>query len=293
MLIAAAILRPYKELSMNLTVIFNEAMIAIIIGFSGVFMVKDMHNDTALKLGWVWVALASFTMAVNWVVIISMQIFSIFKKHKLSAEVKLSQKTTADHLPRHKTVDMSPDRKEVSQNGLSSSRYHSPPDKTIENCHGESNMFSPTQATKQWNTKEGNDSAIQNHYDNEVVENFKSSAPTTLQSNKKKRRKVSDIEDTPVGFASHFNIESNNSPPTRVLTSNAEDSIQQSGDNDFNISVQLMGEAEYPETPVAQNQRPPASRKGSDGTLSYTSSVRNFSNYGSNKNILRRSDLSQ
>lgn len=82
MLAITSILRPYRMFSMNFMAIFNEVMITIIMGFSGVFTVKDMNNDKALNFGWVWIALATFTILVNWVIWIGIQIYNIRNRKK-------------------------------------------------------------------------------------------------------------------------------------------------------------------------------------------------------------------
>jgi hypothetical protein len=291
MVITAGILRPYKDLSMNLTAIFNEVMITVLIGFSGVFMVKDMHNDTALELGWVWVGIASFTIVVNWVVLITMQIYNIWqKRQKIKADETAKQKTTAEHVPKRKVIDMAQDSKEMSQYEINSYRSEYSPEKTIEKHKSESHMFSPTQDTKQWRdqTDKHGDLMIDNHYDDQIYEEEKVTHTVTTQS--KKRRKVSNLDDEYCAFGFSPTIPTY-STPNRVLSSHTSDGVQQSGDKELSISVQLNGEAEYPETPSMSPDKPRGSRKGSDDVISYSSSVRQFTGYGSNKNILRVKDL--
>lgn len=80
MTVICAVMRPYKLASMNFMAIFNEVMITVIMAYSGVFLQKDMNNDLAVDLGWIWIALASFTIVFNWVVWIGIQIWSKFKR---------------------------------------------------------------------------------------------------------------------------------------------------------------------------------------------------------------------
>lgn len=76
MTVICAVMRPYKLASMNFMAIFNEVMITVIMAYSGVFLQKDMNNDLAVDLGWIWIALASFTIVFNWIVWIGIQIWS-------------------------------------------------------------------------------------------------------------------------------------------------------------------------------------------------------------------------
>ena len=90
-LIIVIILRPFKKTTENLKLIFNEVMITVIMAFSGVFLERDMNNETALTLGWVWIGLCTFTIVVNWVFLLIPMISGVTKMLKTSVEVNQDQ----------------------------------------------------------------------------------------------------------------------------------------------------------------------------------------------------------
>ena len=75
------------------------------------------------------------------------------------------------------------------------------------------------------------------------------------------------------------------------MRSNVSDEIQ-SGDNEFSISVQLMNDVDEPKT-ADKPEKFSKMRKVSDDIVSYSTSVREFTGYNSNKNILRVRDLNE
>lgn len=102
-LAVVVILRPYEMRSQNFVLIFNEMMITILMGVSGVFTKKDMHNDTALNWGWVWIAIATFTIVANWAIWIVLFVKSILDK-------KLKKKVAADE-PKQKDISKNEKRR--------------------------------------------------------------------------------------------------------------------------------------------------------------------------------------
>jgi hypothetical protein len=283
MLTAAVILRPYEDFVMNMTAIFNEVMITVIMSFSGTFMIKDMHNDTALNLGWVWIALASFTIIANWVIVLSM-----FRRKKIQVDEPVKKATTVAADPKA-PEPKSNDDSSFDHNFDDTDRNPDTPgscmvkynDKTYESPEATNKtMASPV--------KKNGEQVIENHYNDYVGEDEKQHPQT---EKKHKRRKISSIDDeyAPFGYTPTRHTYAS---PNRVMSPNVSDDVQ-SGNNESGFSVQLMGETEYPETAPSKQDRSSSLRKPSDDIISYSSSVREFPDFNSNKNILRVRNMSQ
>jgi large-conductance mechanosensitive channel len=298
MLAICIVLRPYKLRAMNLTAIFNELMITVIMSFSGVFLQTDMDNDVALQLGWVWIALANFTIIANWLLWIGIQIYEVIqrKKAKIAAEEKksISKKVKVGEGNNNKNDpdphDFGGPDNEASQNVKFVSKSQ---EKVIDfAADSHYTMMSPFNNTSTPATLD-----IYNHYDcglieEEKVPNDDQGYQSTAQKYRNRKRKLSDSEgydygydnDLPVPFGYSPTKETSASPlPNKALSNDASDELTSQDSNRFSIT-----EVIYPTTKPS----------GSSKFIEELSEVSSNNNHGllgttgmSTMNILRVQDL--
>lgn len=186
---------------MNLMAIFNEFMITVIMAFSGVFMMKDLGNDTALNLGWVWVALACFTIAANWVLWFIVQIIQIRQKRlKIKAdEVSVKKATTFGNDEAKKDDENQNHSSRYDDNFDDENNNQQPP--SPEKCkvkYNDKSYSSPetTDKTMMSPNKKNSTMGLENHYDDSVEVEIHVPIEEQKSGQKKKhRRRVSNLQD--------------------------------------------------------------------------------------------------
>jgi hypothetical protein len=200
MLIIVIILHPYEIKWMNYTLVFNEVMITIIMGISGIFVKKDLNNDTALKWGWVWIALATLTIVCNWVMYIWIQIVISRQEKK--------KKISSDEAKRKENANNSKDKSHQSGNFNEDPHDFDDPNngvpKTInfnrvDQYDSQNTMISPSKK----NGKDEGILKITNVYEDELHEEEKVSHMNTLSPYDKynNMRKTSRDIDEEFGYA--------------------------------------------------------------------------------------------
>lgn len=288
MLAITSILRPYKMWQMNAMAIFNEVMITVLMGFSGVFTVKSMNNDKALSLGWVWIALATATILVNWVVWIALQIFSIRKK-----KVKVGS-------DEEKNVQEPKKDKSIGENKDDSHDFEEDPNaqskkvKFVENSYEspetkiQQTMMSPIKKSSEMNIL-----GIENQYcdeEEEKVKDYDYEEEFSYARYRRRHRKLTtDDEDYNYPFNFSPTIQTTTSP-NKPYTVDVSDEIQSVNSNEFSINVQMIGEVDYKkEAQEQQNKFGSNSKLGE--SIASSNSIREVPLYNSSKNILRIKDL--
>ena len=125
MLMVVIVLKPFSFLVMNLTAIFNEIMITVIICFSGIFLQKELHNKKAIDLGWTWVSLVSFTIISNWFLVIGIQIKDIIMKRAKKKAKVASKKGKAVRMHTRSEIPASSSNINVSSEMIPSASFDS------------------------------------------------------------------------------------------------------------------------------------------------------------------------
>jgi hypothetical protein len=249
MTIIAAVMRPYKLISMNFMAIFNEVMITVIMGYSGVFLQKDMNNDKAVELGWIWIALACFTIVFKWVAWIGIQIYDFkMRKKKINADdvnkVKATPEFDKDKADRQFHKDSAQDPHGFNDPGTQR-------DSKNVNFVERSNYIAESHYTMMSPEKKrfGDDVlAIHNYYADGLAEEEKIGDYDDFTSGKSKKvrkaRKVSNLDDydVPFGYSpSQFTAAS----PNKVLSADVSDEIQSVDSHAFSISAIRIGQVDY------------------------------------------------
>ena len=125
MLMVVIVLKPFSFLVMNLTAIFNEIMITVIICFSGIFLQKELHNKKAIDLGWTWISLVSFTIISNWFLVIGIQIKDIIMKRAKKKAKVASKKGKAVRMHTRSEIPASSSNINVSSEMIPSASFDS------------------------------------------------------------------------------------------------------------------------------------------------------------------------
>lgn len=304
MLVICIVLRPYKLRAMNFTAIFNELMITIIMAFSGVFLKKDLDNDVALELGWVWIALATFTIAANWGLWIGIQIYEVIKtkrgKVDDDAKKQTSKKSRRGSNRRNNNDPEDPHDFNGPDGRVSHNvNFVNKTQERVEELMPDSQytMMSPGKKS----SSPGEDEIL-NQYDNGLVEEEKvPNSKFAYQCTKKQRRKsrkLSDMDnynfgysyddDLPVPFGGISPTKETSASPNKAFSNDPSDELMSEGSNNFSISAVRIGEVQYP------NERPSKIRKFSDELSEDGSNKHGFlgtQGITSTKNILLVQDL--
>ena len=125
MLMVVIVLKPFSFLVMNLTAIFNEIMITVIICFSGIFLQRELHNKKAIDLGWTWISLVSFTIISNWFLVIGIQIKDIIMKRAKKKAKVASKKGKAVRMHTRSEIPASSSNINVSSEMIPSASFDS------------------------------------------------------------------------------------------------------------------------------------------------------------------------
>jgi hypothetical protein len=307
MLVIASSFRPYRMMSMNAVLIFNETMITILMGFSGCFLEKEMNNLTAINLGWVWIAIAIFTIVVNWIMWMVIQIKQILNRKKIKVEEEDAKKSSRKR-QENKQSKLDPDNEDPHAFGHAT---EGSPDKNVsfvEKSH-QQEIVPDSQYTMMTPGKRGmagDTLQIDNHYNDQgLYEEEKvpgDYANIERKRNRRKSRKLSDLEDfnygyrdMPMPFGTSPTKETTCSPsPYKGISSDPNDDARSVDSNQFSISAIRISEVSYNEVKQSKRKKP-KTRKFSDNVSQSSSGIQHgflgTQGITSQKNILMRADI--
>jgi hypothetical protein len=307
MLVIASSFRPYRMMSMNAVLIFNETMITILMGFSGCFLEKEMNNLTAINLGWVWIAIAIFTIVVNWVMWLVIQIKQILNRKKIKVEEEEAKKSSKK---RHENKQPKLDPDNEDPHGFGNPSEVSP-DKNVsfvDKSH-QQEMVPDSQYTMMTPGKKfatGETMQIDNHYNDQgLYEEEKvpgDYANIERKRNRRKSRKLSDLEDfqygyrdEPMPFGTSPTKETTCSPsPYKGISSDPNDDVRSVESNQFSISAIRISEVSYNEATQTKKKKQ-SKRKFSDNVSQSSAGLQHgflgTQGITSQKNILMRADI--
>jgi len=265
MLVVVSILRPYEMRAQNGMLIFNEVMITVIMGISGVFMKKDMHNDTAINWGWVWIALATFTIVTNWIVWIILFVKGILEK-KIKKKTKvaddLNQKTNMQNEKRRGSKKINFDDPE-DKNGVSQYPENAP--------NSQFTIMSPKKPT------ENNDFQVDSLFEDPLEEE-----KVDPESSNPVLSKIKDEDDISeaFGYEHHSPTKETSASPNKNYSS----SISDDGSSEGIFTVLKV-------QPEAKPYPKPSSKKSNRRKFSEGSDMNSDS--GINKRTHRKAESSQ